>query len=162
MKNQIGRNLFLINSKIKKTQQTYGNKASRVNLIAVSKTVSSEKIREAIDAGCKSFGENYIKEAKEKWPAMKVEFSDIKLHFIGNLQSNKAGDAVDLFDFIHTLDSQKLALALKKESEKKSKNPQIFIFIWLGSTSKQAIKKKVIFSLKPRLAFVKLQTLMSY
>ncbi len=73
------------------------------------------------------FGENYIKEAQEKWLEIKKENQKINLHFIGNLQSNKAKDAVELFDFIHSLDSEKLALELKKEIKKQQKNPQIFI-----------------------------------
>ncbi len=76
----------------------YGRLEQRVNLIAVSKTVSAEKISEAIAAGCKVFGENYVKEAQEKWPEIKKNFPEIKLHFIGHLQSNKTDEAVDLFD----------------------------------------------------------------
>ncbi len=122
----------MIKSKIKKTCELYKKNQERVNLIAVSKTIDKDKIIEAIAAGCKYFGENYIKEAKEKWVEIRREFPEIKLHFIGNLQSNKVGEAVDLFDVIHVLDSSKLALALKKEIVKKQKNPQIFIQVNIG------------------------------
>jgi pyridoxal phosphate enzyme (YggS family) len=132
MLNQIEHNLFLIKDKIKSACKIYSQDVARVNLIAVSKTISAEKIREAIKVGCNIFGENYIKEAKEKWPQIKKDFPEIKLHFIGNLQSNKAAQAVDLFDFIQTLDSEKLALALKKEILKKNKNPEIFIQVNIG------------------------------
>lgn len=132
MKNQIERNLFLINGNIKKACKIYGRNEKRVNLIAVSKMVAAEKILEAITAGCKIFGENYIKEASEKWPEIKKNFPEIKLHFIGHLQSNKAEEAVELFDCIESLDSEKLALALKKVAEKKSKNPEIFIQVNIG------------------------------
>jgi PLP dependent protein len=135
MKSQIARNLFLINDKIQKACKLYRQDVSRVNLIAVSKTISAEKICEAIDVGCKIFGENYIKETKEKWPEIKNKFPEIKLHFIGHLQSNKAAEAVELFDCIQTLDSQKLALALKKEVLKQKKDPQkieFFIQVNIG------------------------------
>ena len=145
MLNQIERNLFLIKSKIAKACQIYRQDAARVNLIAVSKMVEVKKIREAIAAGCKVFGENYIKEAGEKWPEIKKDFPEVKLHFIGHLQSNKAAEAVDLFDCIESLDSEKLALALKKEIEKSSKqilkqvqddsggrSPEIFIQVNIG------------------------------
>jgi pyridoxal phosphate enzyme (YggS family) len=132
MLNQIERNLFLTKDKIKSACKIYSRDVARVNLIAVSKTISEEKIRETIKFGCNIFGENYIKEAEEKWPQIKKDFPEIKLHFIGNLQSNKAAQAVDLFDSIQTLDSEKLALVLKKEILKKNKNPEIFIQVNIG------------------------------
>lgn len=132
MKSQIELNLFLIKDKIKNACKIYKQDVARVNLIAVSKTISSEKINDAISAGCKIFGENYIKEAAEKWPEIKKNFPEIKLHFIGHLQSNKAAEAVDLFDCIETLDSEKLALALKKEIKKQQKNPEFFIQVNIG------------------------------
>jgi pyridoxal phosphate enzyme (YggS family) len=128
----IERNLLLINGKIKQFCKTYKKDRAKINLIAVSKTVESTRIIEAIKSGQKIFGENYIKEAREKWPKIKEEFPQVELHFIGHLQSNKAADAVELFDVIHTLDSEKLALALKKEIKKQQKNPQIFIQVNIG------------------------------
>ncbi len=130
--NNIERNLFLIKDKIKKTCRLYEQDLKRVNLIAVSKTVDSARIIQAIDAGCNIFGENYIKEAQEKWVEIKKNFPQIELHFIGHLQSNKASEAVALFDVIETLDSEKLALALKKEIVKQQKNPKIFIQVNIG------------------------------
>ncbi len=132
MKNQIERNLFLLKERVKKACKLYQKKPERVNLIAVSKTISKEKICEAIALNCKIFGENYVKEAQEKWSQIKKEFPEIELHFIGHLQSNKADEAVDLFDAIQTLDSEKLALALKKATLKKDKNPKIFIQVNIG------------------------------
>lgn len=129
----IERNLLLVKNKIAQFCKTYKKDSKKINLIAVSKTVEEAKIIEAIKAGQNIFGENYIKETKEKWPKIKAEFSQVELHFIGNLQSNKAAEAVDLFDFIHTLDSEKLALALKKEIQKRGKNPQIFIQVNIGN-----------------------------
>lgn len=132
MKNQTERNLFLLKERVKNACKIYGQNEKRVNLIAVSKTISAEKINEAISAGCKIFGENYVKESQEKWPEIKKNFPEIELHFIGHLQSNKTDEAVDLFDVIQTLDSEKLALALKKSAEKKSRNPEIFIQVNIG------------------------------
>ncbi len=128
----IDRNILLINDKIKNACKLYRRDVARVNLIAVSKMVSSEKIYEAIKCGIKIFGENYIKEAKEKWPEIRAKNPEVKLHFIGNLQSNKVAEAVDLFDCIEVLDNKKLALALKKEIAKKQKNPEIFIQVNVG------------------------------
>lgn len=138
MSDVIKHNLFLIHDKIKKTCELYGQEVSRVNLIAVSKTISSEKIYDAISAGCKIFGENYIKEAKEKWPEIRAKNPKIKLHFIGHLQSNKAAEAVELFDCIQTLDNQKLAMILKKEIQKQQKNPEIFIQVNIGEEAQKA------------------------
>lgn len=125
--NEIERNLFLINRKINQACKLYQKDKAKINLIAVSKTQTAEKIYQAIAAGCNVFGENYIKEAQEKWPEILKKHPQIKLHFIGNLQSNKAADAVELFDVIQVLDSEKLALVLKKEITKQQKNIEIFI-----------------------------------
>lgn len=103
-----------------------------MNLIAVSKYFPAEKIIEAIDAGQKIFGENKIQEAKEKWPEIKKNYPDVKLHLIGHLQSNKTKDAVAIFDVIEILDSLKLAKILQKEIIKQNKNPEIFIQINIG------------------------------
>jgi pyridoxal phosphate enzyme (YggS family) len=132
MTGQIARNLFLIEKQIRQICKTYKKDAAKVNLIAVCKTAPAEKIMEAITAGCKIFGENYVKEAREKWIKIKKNFPEIKLHLIGHLQSNKVGQAIDLFDCIESLDSEKLAWALKKEMQKKLKNPEIFIQVNIG------------------------------
>jgi hypothetical protein len=149
---EIERNLLLINIKIKQACKLYSKDKSKVNLIAVSKTQKVEKIYQAIALGCKIFGENYIKESGEKWPEIKQKFPEIKLHFIGNLQSNKTAEAVDLFDVIQTLDSEKLALTLKKEIAKQQKNPEIFIQVNIseepqkGGILPQDLKEFVKFS----------------
>lgn len=86
-----------------------------VTLVAVSKTVPAERIAPVIAAGQRVFGENYVQEAKAKWPALRESAPDIELHLIGPLQSNKARDAVGLFDVIESLDRPSLAAALSKE-----------------------------------------------
>lgn len=129
---QIAQNLALIQQKINQTAKTFGRDAKEINLITVSKNFDEAAIKQAIACGCTIFGENKIQEAKEKWPKLKVEFPNIKLHFIGHLQSNKAKDAVALFDVIQTLDSEKLAAELKKEMAKQNKFPEIFAQINIG------------------------------
>jgi pyridoxal phosphate enzyme (YggS family) len=128
----IEQKLLLVTNKIAEFCKTYKKDSAKINLIAVSKTIEKERIVRAIKAGQRIFGENYIKEVKEKWVEIKEEFPAVELHFIGHLQSNKSKEAVALFDFIHTLDSQKLALSLKKEIQKQGKNPQIFIQVNIG------------------------------
>ena len=86
----------------------------KVNIIAVSKTFSTEHIKPLVDHGHQHFGENKVQEAISKWSEIKKNNENLKLHMIGKLQSNKAKDAVKLFDYIHSLDNQKLADALAK------------------------------------------------
>lgn len=130
--NLVERNLFIVNQKISQACKTYGRKASDINLIAVSKTVSSEKIIEAINLGVKNFGENYVQEAQDKWVEIKKQFPHTKLHLIGHLQSNKVLQVLELFDVVQSLDSEKLALVFKKEMQKTQKNPEFFIQVNIG------------------------------
>lgn len=106
------------------------------NLIAVSKTVENEGIIEAIKAGCKVFGENKVQEAKDKWTVLKSQYPDVKLHLIGHLQSNKAKEAMEIFDVIQTLGSEKLAEIFAKEIEKQNigqkRQPEFFVQINIG------------------------------
>ena len=92
-----------------------GRDAAGVQLVAVSKTFEAEHIMPAIEAGQRLFGENRVQEAKGKWPALKERFPDIELHLIGPLQTNKAREALALFDVIHTVDRESLAATLAKE-----------------------------------------------
>ena len=104
-----------------------------LTIIAVSKRQSKEKIRELLLAGHKHFGENTIQEAETKWHELKEEFPDVKLHFIGSLQSNKIDKALALFDFIHSLDRPKLARGLKQKQEAGIKVPKLFIQVNTGA-----------------------------
>jgi PLP dependent protein len=101
-------------------------------LIAVSKMVQEAPIRAALMAGQRHFGENYVQEATEKWGSLKQEFPDICLHMIGPLQSNKANEAVNLFDVIHSLDRSSLAKALSVAIAKTGKKPQLFVQVNTG------------------------------
>ena len=104
-----------------------------VNIIAVSKTFSLENIKPLIDHGHSHFGENKVQEAISKWSEIKKNNENLKLHMIGKLQSNKAKDAVKLFDYIHSLDNQKLADALAKHQMSLKKNLNYFIQVNIGN-----------------------------
>ena len=104
-----------------------------VKVIAVSKTFSLEHIMPLVNHGHKHFGENKVQEAEKKWKELKKSINNLSLHMIGRLQSNKAKKAVEIFDFIHSLDSEKLANELSKRQKEKDKNLGYFIQINLGS-----------------------------
>ena len=104
-----------------------------VNIIAVSKTFSIEHIKPLIDYGHLHFGENKVQEATSKWKAIKKVNENIKLHMVGKLQSNKAKNAVKLFDYIHSLDNQKLADVLSKNQMNLGKQLKYFIQVNIGS-----------------------------
>ena len=107
--------------------------AKAVNIIAVSKTFSINHIRPLIDYGHLHFGENKVQEAMSKWRIIRSEKKDLNLHFIGKLQTNKAKDAVKLFDYIHSLDNQKLADSLSKQQNNLNKQLKYFIQVNLGN-----------------------------
>ncbi|WP_349358628.1 YggS family pyridoxal phosphate-dependent enzyme [Stappia sp.] len=107
-------------------------------LIAVSKTFDADAIRPVIAAGQRVFGENRVQEAQGKWPALKAETPDLELHLIGPLQSNKAKDAVALFDVIHTLDREKIARVLKSECERQGRALRFFIQVNTGAEPQKA------------------------
>ena len=104
----------------------------KTNIIAVSKTFPLEHVKPLLDHGHNHFGENKVQEAKSKWSEIKKMYESLKLHMIGKLQSNKAKDAVMLFDYIHSLDSQKLADALAKHQTNLKKNLNYFIQVNIG------------------------------
>ena len=104
-----------------------------VNIIAVSKTFSIDRIKPLIDFGHTHFGENKVQEAASKWTEVKKEKPNIKLHMVGKLQSNKAKGAVEIFDYIHSLDNQKLADVLSKAQNNKNKFLKYFIQVNIGN-----------------------------
>ncbi|MGV3729886.1 MAG: YggS family pyridoxal phosphate-dependent enzyme [Sphingopyxis sp.] len=108
-------------------------KAGDICLIAVSKTHEADAIRPLIAAGQRHFGENRVQEAAAKWPALRAEAPDVVLHLIGQLQSNKADEAVALFDAIHSVDRSSLVQALAKACEKAGRQPQFFVQVNVGN-----------------------------
>ena len=104
-----------VRSRVAKAAKEAGRPADAVTLVAVSKTFDAEAIRPAIAAGQRVFGENRVQEAEGKWPMLRAQTAGIELHLIGPLQSNKAGEAVALFDVIETVDREKIARAIAAE-----------------------------------------------
>ena len=111
---------------------------SNVNVIAVTKTFSLDKIKPLIDFGHNHFGENKVQEAKEKWLNIRTDKSRLQLHMIGKLQTNKAKDAVVLFDYIHSVDNEKLANALAKYESLFKKKNKYFIQVNIGNESQKS------------------------
>jgi hypothetical protein len=103
-----------------------------VTLVAVSKTMPEEAILPALEAGQRVFGENYVQEARAKWPALRERFPDVELHMIGPLQSNKAREAVELFDVIQSLDRESLARELAREIARSGRAPRLFVQVNTG------------------------------
>ena len=116
-------NLISLQSELKTKLEV----SSKLNIVAVSKTFKNEDILPLIHHGHKHFGENKVQEAIEKWSILKKEFPDINLHMIGKLQTNKVKFVVPLFDYIHSLDSVKLAEKISAEQKKNNKRLKIFI-----------------------------------
>jgi len=112
--------------------------AGAVTLVAVSKTFDADAIRPVLAAGQRVFGENRVQEAQGKWPALREEFPGIELHLIGPLQSNKAKEAVALFDVIETVDREKIASELAKEIARQGKAPKLYVQVNTGSEPQKA------------------------
>ena len=115
-----------------------GREPSAVTLVAVSKTHQAETIEPVIAAGQRVFGENRVQEAKAKWPALMAKHQGLSLHLIGPLQSNKAKEAVALFDAIHSVDRASLCEALAKEIAKQGRQPTLFVEINTGAEPQKA------------------------
>ena len=118
---------------IARAASDFGRKPEAVTLVAVSKTKPVEMIVPVLEAGQVDFGENYVQEAKEKWPALRERFRNSRLHMIGPLQSNKARDAVALFDVIQSLDRESLAKELAREIERAGKAPELIVQVNTGA-----------------------------
>lgn len=127
-----------IRHRIARAERAAGRPAGSVTLVAVSKTFEADAIRPVIAAGQRVFGENRVQEAKAKWPALKAETPDLELHLIGPLQSNKAREAVELFDVIHTVDREKIAAALAAEMAKAGRRPRLLVQVNTGLEDQKA------------------------
>ncbi len=130
-------NLINIQEKIK--QRLVDLKSNKIpKIIAVSKTFGMDKISPLIEHGHIDFGENKVQEAIEKWSDVKLINSDIKLHLIGGLQTNKVKLAVKLFDYIHSVDSEKLAKKISDEQQKQNKKVKVFIQVNIGDEEQKS------------------------
>lgn len=127
-----------IRRRIAKAAREAGRDPEDVTLIAVSKTFGAEAILPLIGAGQRIFGENRVQEAAAKWPSLRERFPDVELHLIGPLQTNKLDDALALFDVLHTLDREKLALALMRAREKGARLPRLFVQVNTGEEEQKA------------------------
>jgi len=134
----IERNLLTIKDNIAKACKNYQRNIDDINIVAVSKTIAIEKIEQAIALGITNFGENYLQEAKEKWLDLKVKYPNVKLHFIGHMQSNKVKDAFMIFDCIQSVDSINLANEIVKYQNKFQKIMPIFIQVNIGNEAQKS------------------------
>ncbi len=126
-----------IRTAIGRAERDFGRETGSVALVAVSKTKPAEQIIEVLEAGQRIFGENYVQEAKAKWPALKERFPDAEVHMIGPLQSNKAREAVELFDVIQSLDRESLAKELAREIARVGKTPRLFVQVNTGEEAQK-------------------------
>lgn len=115
-----------------------GRRPDEVTLVAVSKTFGADAIRPAIEAGQRVFGENRVQEARDKWPVLREAFPDIELHLIGPLQTNKAKDAVRLFDVIQSVDRDRVAAAIAKAAREVGRMPRLLVQVNVGDEPQKA------------------------
>src|SRR5947209_3943458 len=115
-----------------------GRDPRSVALVAISKTFGADSIEPVIAAGQRIFGENRVQEAKAKWPKLRQRHAGIELHLVGPLQSNKAKEAVALFDAVHSVDRESLAAALAKEIAKQARTPTLFVEVNTGAEAQKS------------------------
>lgn len=127
-----------IRDRIEAAESSSHGEAGSVKLIAVSKMQPLDRVKRVLDSGHKVFGENRVQEAAEKWPAFKEQYSDLELHLLGPLQTNKARQAIELFDVIHSLDRPKLANTFARLMEEMGKRPNLFIQVNTGEEPQKA------------------------
>jgi pyridoxal phosphate enzyme (YggS family) len=130
--------LAAIGGRIARAQRRFGPPPEAVTLVAVSKTFPAEAVRPFLAAGQRVFGENRVQEAAGKWPGLRASYDGIELHLIGPLQSNKAREAVALFDVIETLDRDKLAATLKAEMARAGRWPTLLVQVNIGLEPQKA------------------------
>ncbi|WP_170383944.1 YggS family pyridoxal phosphate-dependent enzyme [Ruegeria atlantica] len=127
-----------ITARIVKAETAAGRDAGSVKLIAVSKVQPNERVQAVLDQGHRCFGENRVQEAAGKWPGFRDQFSDIDLHLIGPLQTNKARQAIELFSTIHSVDRPKLAKTLARLAQEVGTCPALFIQVNTGEEEQKA------------------------
>jgi PLP dependent protein len=136
--NSTKQRLTAIKARIAAAASAAGRSVNTVTIVAVSKTKGAPEILPALAAGQRVFGENRVQEAALKWPGLRERTPDVELHLIGPLQTNKAGDAVGLFDAIESLDRERLARALAGEMAKQQRRPVCFIQVNTGEEAQKA------------------------
>jgi len=134
----IATNLEHVRALIAESARAAGRDPAGVTLVAVSKFHPEAAVRAALDAGHRTFGENRVQEAEEKYPALRAAFPDLRLHLIGPLQTNKARDAVQLFDVIETVDRPRLVTALAKEADRAGRAIEVMVQVNTGEEPQKA------------------------
>jgi len=134
----VAANLADVRARIADAARAAERDPASVTLVAVSKTHGADRARAALEAGQRVFGENRVQESQAKWPALRADYPDLILHLIGPLQSNKAADAVALFDVIETVDRPKLAAALAREMERQGRRPACLVQVNTGAEPQKA------------------------
>ncbi|HEY5712720.1 MAG TPA: YggS family pyridoxal phosphate-dependent enzyme [Allosphingosinicella sp.] len=124
--------LAAVRAAIDKAARLAGRDSGEITLVAVSKTQSADAIAPLISAGQRDFGENRVQEAQAKWPALRAAHRDLVLHLVGSLQSNKAADAVALFDVIHGVDRPSLVTTLARAMDESGRRPSCFVQVNIG------------------------------
>ncbi|WP_417729639.1 YggS family pyridoxal phosphate-dependent enzyme [Roseovarius sp.] len=134
----VGANLREVKAQIEAAEQAAGRAPGEVTLVAVGKVQPVEKVEAALAEGQRIFGENRVQEAQGKWPELKARYPDVTLHLIGPLQTNKAADAIALFDVIETVDRPKLARVLAAEMKKQGRMLECFVQVNTGEEDQKA------------------------
>ena len=127
-----------IKSRVVDAELKYNRPPNSTCLIAVSKLQPDERVVTVLEAGHQEFGENYVQEAAAKWPAWRANYTQLKLHMLGPLQTNKARQAIELFDYIHSLDRPKLANTIARIAQELGKCPELFIQVNTGAEIQKA------------------------
>jgi pyridoxal phosphate enzyme (YggS family) len=127
-----------VRARISAAAQAAKRDPASVHLVAVTKTFGPDQILPVLDAGHRLYGENRVQEARAKWPALRERYPDLELHLIGPLQSNKAREAVALFDAIHTIDRPKIAEAVANEMAKQGRRLKLFVEVNTGEEAQKA------------------------
>jgi pyridoxal phosphate enzyme (YggS family) len=135
---EVAANLAAVRARIEAAARSAGRDPAEVTLIAVGKAQPQARIEAALAAGHRVFGENYVQEARTRWPALRPSWPGVELHLIGALQSNKAADAVALFDVIQTLDRPKLAHAIAREIVRQGRHPRLLVQVNTGEEPQKA------------------------
>ncbi|XEN32543.1 PLP dependent protein [Ensifer sp. WSM1721] len=138
MRMEVEERLSEVLSRIRESEKAANRPEHAVGLVAVSKTFGAEAIRPVIAAGQRVFGENRVQEAQAKWPELRNETPNLELHLIGPLQSNKAADAVALFDVIETIDREKIARAVSAEMKRQGRNLRLYVQVNTGLEPQKA------------------------
>ena len=127
-----------IKTRIADAEVKYSMSPDTTSLIAVSKLQPNDRVVKVLDAGHREFGENYVQEAEAKWPTWRENYTKVKLHMVGPLQTNKARQAIELFDCIHSLDRPKLANTIARLAQELGKCPELFIQVNTGAEIQKA------------------------